>query len=141
MSVKTNLHTPQPHSQDDYFSATRCIFKMKCAVFLSKSFKALQVKLFDLCGSKTNTMGGLFQAPVQAQSHYIFIVSTFKSPTAVVSTMAYGDISQTHGNQHVMQTRLLHEPESADLQKMKSHQVTGGLSCYRPVPLHLKHNT
>lgn len=94
---------------------------MKCEVLLSRRFKALQKKLFDPFGSKINTMGGLFQAPVQVQSHYIFIVSTFKSPITVVSTMAYGDISQTHGNQHVMQTRLLREPASTDFQKMKSH--------------------
>lgn len=72
-------------------------------------------------------MGGLFQAPVQVQSCYILIVSTCESHITVVSTIAYGNISQAHGNQHVMQTRVLHKPESADFQEIVSYQVIGGV--------------
>lgn len=126
-------------SQDGYFGTTPHIFKVKGEVFLSRSFKALPVKLFVLPGSQINTMGGLFQAPVQVQSCYILIVSTCESHITVVSTIAHGNISQTHGNQQVMQTCVLHEPESADFQAIESYQVRS--VCYSSELLHLKHST
>lgn len=130
----------------------KVVFKMHISVQLSmhlkwnvnyslpRKFKALQVKLFDLFGSKINTMGGLFQAPVQIQSHYIFIVSTFKSPFSVASTTAYGNTSQTHGNQHIIQTHLLHEPDSSDIQKIQAQQVKEVFACYISELYHVKHS-
>lgn len=64
----------------------------------SKHFNILPMSLPVLTGSKINTMGGLFKAPVQVQSHYIFIVSTFENTIAVASTKAHGNISKADGN-------------------------------------------
>lgn len=64
----------------------------------SKHFNILPKSLPDLTGSKINMMGGLFKAPVQVQSHYISIVSTFENTIAVASTKVHGNISKADGN-------------------------------------------
>lgn len=64
----------------------------------SKNFNILQKSLPALTGSKVNMMGGLFKAPVQAQTHYIFIGSTFANIIAVASTKMHGNISKANGN-------------------------------------------
>lgn len=63
-----------------------------------KYFNILPKSLPVLTGSKINMMGGLFKAPVQVQSHYIFIVSTFENTIAVASTKVHGNISKADGN-------------------------------------------
>lgn len=45
----------------------------------SKYINILPKSLPVLTGSKINMMGGLFKAPVQAQSRYVFVVSTFEN--------------------------------------------------------------
>lgn len=66
------------------------MFKENCNT-LPKSLPALT-------GSKVNMMGGLFKAPVQAPSRYVFIVSTFENTIAVASTEMHGNISKADGN-------------------------------------------
>lgn len=48
-----------------------------------------------------------------------FQVSTFKSP---IPSTAYGDISLTHGNQHVTQTHLPHRPDSTVSKRHKASE-------------------
>ena len=86
-------------------------------------------------------MGGLVQAPVQVQSHYIFVASTLKSSIPVASTTVHGNISQTHGNQHVIQTHLLHELDSVVFQKTQTLQMKKGFACYNSKLYHLKYTT
>lgn len=85
-------YAPKSNFQHEYFNITQHAFKTKCELFTIKKVQSLQLNLFDLLGSKINMMGGLVQAPVQVQSHYIFIVSTFKSPIPTASTTAHGNI-------------------------------------------------
>lgn len=103
-----------------------------------RKFKALQLNLFDLFGSKINMMGSLVEAPAQVQLHYILIVSAFKSPIPVASTTARGNISQIHGNQRVTQTRLLREPDSVVFQKTQTQQMKKGFACYNSELYRLK---
>lgn len=66
--------------------------------YLGNSKNFLAKSLPALTGHKVNMMGGLFKAPVQAQSHYISIVSAFENIIAVASTKMHGNISKADGN-------------------------------------------
>lgn len=83
--------------------------------------------MFELFNSKINMLGGLVQAPAQVQLHYIFIVPIFKNPFLVASTAVHGIISRMHGNQHVIQTHLLHELDSVIFQKIQTKQIKKGI--------------
>lgn len=107
---------------------------------LSRKFKALQLNLFDLLGSKINMMGGLVQAPVQARSHYIFTISTFKSPIPAAPTTAHGTISWTYSHQHITQTRLLHKSDCS-FQKIQAQQMKKGFAYCDSELYHLKYIT
>lgn len=99
------------------------------------------MNLFELLNSKINMTGGLVQAPVQVQWHYIFIAPILKSLLLVASIAVHGIISRMHGNQHVIQTQLLHELDTVIFQEMQTKQIKKGFAWFNSKLYYLKYIT